>query len=346
MKNLKLFLTAFLILLILVGLVVLYKRSHQPVNSLTREPNNFKSLSFILDWTPNTNHTGIYVAQSKGWYKDEGIDLKILPYSQSVTPDVLVASGKVDVGISSTESIVADAASGAPVVSIAAVISRNTSALVALNESGIKRPKDLDGKIYGGFGSAFEEPVIGGMIRNDGGTGTFKNVTISVDTLEALKSKKVDFVWIFMAWDGIAATRQHIGLRVFPISQFGIPDYATPNIIASKQTILKKKDLLKKFMRATARGFEYARLHPQESAQILIKSAPAGSFADPQLVIDSQKYLSPLYADSGKKWGVQDPRTWGDYPQFMLKNKAVLDAKGKPVQKLDIDTLFTNEFIK
>src|SRR5271166_4196991 len=66
------------------------------------------TLSLALDWTPNTNHTGIYVALSKGWYKDAGINLKILPYSSSVTPDQLVASGKADLGISSTEQVVAD----------------------------------------------------------------------------------------------------------------------------------------------------------------------------------------------------------------------------------------------
>src|SRR5450759_1072116 len=95
------------------------------------------TMRLALDWTPNTNHTGIYVALKQGWYRDEGINLQLLPYSASVSPDVLVSSSKADVGISSTEGIVADAAVNQPVVSIAAIIQHNTSALVTLASSGL-----------------------------------------------------------------------------------------------------------------------------------------------------------------------------------------------------------------
>ncbi len=68
-------------------------------------PKQLTSMNLALDWTPNTNHTGIYVALAQGWYRAEGIDLHLLPYSANVSPDVLVSSGKADVGISSTEGI-------------------------------------------------------------------------------------------------------------------------------------------------------------------------------------------------------------------------------------------------
>src|SRR5260370_32264946 len=113
-------------------------------------PRQLTSMSLALDWTPNTNHTGIYVALDQKWYRDEGIDLNLLPYSASVSPDVLVGSGKADVGISATEGVVSDAAARQPVVCIAAIIHHNTSALVTLDSSGLTRPRDLDGKVYGG----------------------------------------------------------------------------------------------------------------------------------------------------------------------------------------------------
>ncbi|HEU5230381.1 MAG TPA: ABC transporter substrate-binding protein, partial [Ktedonobacteraceae bacterium] len=140
-------------------------------------------MTLALDWTPNTNHTGIYVALAKNWYRDQGIDLKLLPYSASISPDTLVATGKADVGIGFTESVVADAAVGQPVVSIAAIIQHNTSALVTLASSGITRPRDLDGKVYGGFGAPYENAVVGQVIKDDGGKGTFKNVTLNVDAM-------------------------------------------------------------------------------------------------------------------------------------------------------------------
>src|SRR5205807_6436559 len=107
----------------------------------------------------------------------EGIDLHLLPYSASVSPDVLVATGKADVGISATEGIVADAAVGQPVVSIAAIIQHNTSALVSLASSRLSRPRDFDGKTYGGFGAPYESAVVGKIIQKDGGKGQFTNVT-------------------------------------------------------------------------------------------------------------------------------------------------------------------------
>ncbi len=334
-----------LILLFVILIIVLFAlfpfQNQSPKN---QEPKT-KNFTIALDWTPNTNHTGIYVALQKGWYKEQGLDIKILPYSQ-VSADTLVSTGKADAGISSTENIVADAATGNPVVSIAAIIAHNTSALVALSDSDIKSPRDLDGKIYGGFGLPYEQAVVSEVIKHDGGTGEFKNVTLTTSAMQALESKKIDFVWIFMSWEGIEANRAKLGLKVFPIPMFGIPDYSTPNIITSKKTLEEKKLLIKKFMNATKRGFEYARIHPKESAQILIDATPKGTFPDTGLVTDSQIFLSPLYADPGKAWGLQDKAMWHNYPKFMLQAGAVTDVEGKKVTKLDLESLYTNEFLQ
>src|SRR3989344_7978747 len=189
------------------------------------------TISVALDYTPNTNHTGIYVAKSKGYYKEAGIDVKILPYSSTVSPEVLVTTQKADVGISYTEGVVTSAATGNPVVSIAAIISHNTSSLVALEESKIKSPKDLDGKTYGGFGAPFENAVVSEVIKKNKGKGNFKTVLLDMDGIKALETKKIDFAWIFDGWTGIQAKRQGVKLISFPLVDNGIPDYYTPVII-------------------------------------------------------------------------------------------------------------------
>ena len=310
-----------------------------------QKPQHLTPMTLALDWTPNTNHTGIYVAMQEGWYADEGIALTLLPYSESVSPDVMVSNGKADVGISSTESIVADAAVGQPVVSIAAIIQHNTSALVSLASSGLNSPRDFDGKIYGGFGAPYENAVVGEIIKNAGGKGTFKNVTLNVDTVQALESHRVDFAWVFEGWEVIQAQRDGAKLNVFPITNYGIPDYYTPNIITSPKEIQQKPDLLRRFMAATARGYEYARTHAHEAAQMLINGAPKGTFPDTGLVFASQDFLSPRYADAGRKWGLQDAAAWHGYPQFILNSNGMLDASGKPVHKMNFDALYTNQFL-
>lgn len=339
-----------LVIIIVIGAFLLQRTNSNPTNTSstptgTQAPQTLTKMTLALDWTPNTNHTGIYVAQKEGWYRDQGIDLKILPYSSSVSPDTLVSSGKADVGISSTESTVADAATGQPVISIAAILQHNTSALVTLASSGLKSPRDLDGKVYGGFGAPYESAVVGSIIKKAGGKGTFKNVTLSINAMEALKARRVDFVWIFQGVEGIQAQRDGLKLNTFPITSFGIPDYYTPNIITGPKQIKSEPDLLRKFMAATTKGYEYARTHVNDSAQMLIDGAGKGTLPDSSFVIASQQYNSTHYADTGRKWGLQDAQAWRGYPQFMLDAGAITDSAGKPIKTMNFDTLYTNEFL-
>ncbi len=334
-----------LVIVVVGGYFALQHASAVSGTATTSTNRPLTTMTLALDWTPNTNHTGIYVALEKGWYAQEGINLKILPYSANVSPDVLVSSGKADVGISSTEGIVADAATGQPVVSIAAIIQHNTSALVTLASSGLNRPRDLDGKVYGGFGAPYESAVVGEIIQHDGGKGQFKNVTLGVDAMQALESHQVNFVWVFEGWEVIQAERQGVKLNVFPITNYGVADYYTPNLITSPNEIKQKPDLLHRFMLATAKGYDYARTNAQDAAQLLIKAVPAGTFPDTGLVVASQQFLSPRYADAGRKWGWQDAAAWHGYPEFMLNSNGILDASGKPIHSMNFDALYTNQFL-
>ncbi|GCE16137.1 ABC transporter substrate-binding protein [Tengunoibacter tsumagoiensis] len=333
-----------LVVLVVVTAFLLQQQKNSGASENSHKP--LTKMTLALDWTPNTNHTGIYVALAKQnhWYADEGIDLQLLPYSQSILPDTLVSTGKADVGISSTEAIVADAAQKQPVVSIAAIVQHNTSALVTLASSGITNLKELDGKTYGAFGYPYESAVVSQMIKHSGGKGDFKSVTVD-DPMQALENHQVDFAWVFEGAEGIQAKHQGIQLNTFPIIENGIADYYTPTIITSSQEIQQKSDLLKRFMRATARGYEYARTHVTEAAQDLLQGTPKGTFPDEAYVKESQQFLSSRYADSGHKWGVQEAAAWHNYPQFILDAGGVTDASNQPVKGLELDALYTNQFL-
>lgn len=339
-----------LLLLVVVG--ALYFHQQQVANSaqtqVTPAPachGKLTDMKFALDWTPNTNHTGIYVALSKGWYAQQCINLILLPYSANVSADTLVNSGQAAAGISSTESIVADAAVKQPVVSIATIIQHNTSALVSLASSNLTSPRDFDGKIYGGFGAPYEAAVVGTIIRAAGGKGTFKNVTLNIDTMQALETKQIDFAWVFEGWEVLQAQRAGFKLQVFPITSFGIPDYYTPNIITNPREIQQQPDLLHRFMLATEEGYNYARTNAHAAAQMLIDKAGASNFPDQGLVFASQDFLSAHYVDAGRKWGWQDASAWQGYPDFMLKNHAILDENNQPVTSMNFQALYSNQFI-
>lgn len=307
--------------------------------------NKLTPFKLALDWTPNTNHTGIYVAIAKGWYREQGLDLIILPYSSNVSSSVLVASEKADAGISFIEDVVGETAKNNPIVSIGAILQHNTSGLIVLKSSGINRPKDLDGKIYGGYGSPFEEPIISEIIKKDGGNGNFKNVVLEIGAMQALQTKKIDFVWIFSGWELIQAKLDGLKFNYFPLTKFGIPDSPTAVFVATPKKIKTHPELLKKFMTATTQGYEYARMYPKESAQILIDQVPKDTFSNPKFVFASQDFMSKNYADKKRLWGVQDKKSWNDYPQFILNSNAIHDSTDKPVKTMDFNALFTNKFL-
>ena len=335
-------------ILLLVGLIILLAGivvAKDKFVASNKQPEKITPFTVVLDWTPNTNHTGMYVALSKGWYKDEGLDVKILPYVSGASPTTLVTSGKADVGVSSTESVVASAGGGEPVVSIAAIIQHNTSGFMARKDAGITSPKDLDGKLYGGWGTPVEAAILKTIIMQDGGKGTYKDVTVDVAAMEALRNKQIDFFWVFEGWEVIQAREQGLDVVYFPSLTYGIADYYTPVLITSKKQIQEKPEDLKKFMRATAKGYEYAMTNPKSAAQLLIDIAPKGTFPDTKFIFASQEFLSKQYVDKGRKWGLQDKKAWREYPQFMIEAGGVLDKNSKPVNTLDFDSLYTNEFL-
>ena len=306
-----------------------------------------ENVTLALDWTPNTNHSGIYVAIEKGYYRQQGINLTILPYSSTVAPETLVATGKADFAISFTEAVTAARAAGQPLVSIAAIIQHNTSALVSLKSSGLDTVASLSGKRYAGFGAPYEQPVIDQVLSCGGATNpTFQNITTSLDPIAALKSKQFDFAWVFEGWEVIQAQREGLALNVFPITDYCIPDYYSPVIITSQSLIGSNPAVIKRFLAATAEGYNYAIKNPKAAAALLIKGAPAGSFDDTGLVDASQAFLSPLYAQGAPCWGYQTAAKWTNYPRFMYNHGAIQDANGNPITTPpDYTAAFTNQFL-
>jgi ABC-type nitrate/sulfonate/bicarbonate transport system substrate-binding protein len=304
-------------------------------------------VTIALDWTPNTNHTGVFVAKQRGWYDEEKLNVTILPYSEGATPDVQVAAGKADFGFSFEESVTMARAAGQPVVSLAAVIQQNSSALVALKDSGIDRPAKLNGKRYAGFGAPFEEPVINAIMACDGvSSPRFENVTTNTFGFQALQAKQADFVWIFMGWEGIEAQRSNVPLNAFSPSAYCIPNYYTPVIVTNETMTSEKADVVRRFMRATARGYELAASDPAQAADLLIKAAPKGSFTDTELVKESARFLAPKHKEGKARWGEQDLQVWTDYPRFMVRSGRLKDADGRTVSgELDYASFFTNDFL-
>ncbi|UQZ37524.1 ABC transporter substrate-binding protein [Paenibacillus sp. PK3_47] len=302
----------------------------------TDAPAALTPVKVALDWTPNTNHTGLYAAKDLGYYEEAGLDVEIVSPG-AAGADTMVTSGEAAFGISAQEALTLARLQNVPLVSIAAIIQHNTSGFAAPKDRNITSPKDFEGKTYGGWGSPAEEAAMKAIMDPEGGDVTkVKLVNIGeADYFTAVK-RDIDFAWIFYAWTGVEAE-----LRGEPLDMLYLKDYApqldyyTPVLTTSEKVISDNPELVKAFLQATSKGYQYAIDNPEEAAAILTKAVPD---LDPELVLASQKWLSPKYKDDAARWGEQKTEVWQNYADWMYDLKLL-------EQPLDAESAFTNEFL-
>jgi ABC-type nitrate/sulfonate/bicarbonate transport system substrate-binding protein len=319
--------------------------SPSPAPSASARP--LGNVRLALDWTPNTNHTGFFVSAANGWYKDAGVNLQILPYA-TTAPEALLTAGQAECGISFQDALTFAKALGAPIVSVMAILQHTAQDIAVLASSDIRRPRDLDGRTYAGFGGAQEEPTLRSVIKADGGSGTFKTVTLDTAAYEALYAKRADFVITFTAWEGIEAGERGIPLRTFAFGAYGFPDFYQVVLACDSRWLARQPDLARAFVGATVRGFEFAADHPDQAAALLVSQNPGVFDGNPKLPLASQQFLASggFLRDENGKVGRQTLARWQGYSGFLYQQKLLAGPDGKPVSKApDYQTLFTNDFL-
>lgn len=306
-----------------------------PADAHSRTP-----ITVVLDWTPNTNHSGIYIAKAKRWYAKAGLDVKIVQPGQGENVLAALAAGKADFAISTEDEVTPAVVQGVPVESVAAIIQHDTSSFIALKSSGIKRPRDFQGKVYGGFGGQLETALVKTIVKCDGGNpSTVKLIDVGdSDYRTGLTKHSYDFVWIFDGWEGIELTQlDHLRTVSFPLTDYQkcIPDYYTPVIATADRLAETDPATVRAFMTATKRGYQDAAAHPSDAVSALLAAAPA---LDRTLVERSAAYLAPRYAANPARWGYQDPRVWERMTKFLTRS-------GMVTGKVDISKAYTNRFL-
>lgn len=302
-----------------------------------KSSSGLEKITVTLDWTPNTNHTGLFVAKDKGFYRAEGLEVEIVQMSGG-SVEQLVASGKSQFGVSYQEAVTFARTSNIPIISIAAVLQHNTSGFASLKAKGIETPRDFEGKRYGGWGSPIEEATIKALMDKYG--GDFNEVEIlttgAVDFF-VISEKEADFSWIFFGWDGVAAELKGIELNYIELGKIDPAlDYYTPVLITSAALIKNNPALVERFMKATMEGYRLAMEDPQEAAEILLANAPE---LDRELVLASQRWLKDKYQAEAEVWGWQKKEVWERYARWLYE-RGLLEAG------FNADKAFTNEFLR
>ncbi|OIK09724.1 ABC transporter substrate-binding protein [Bacillus sp. MUM 116] len=323
-------------LLLLTVFLIAGCSSKKDTDTAKESTKKLKKITVVLDWTPNTNHTGLYVAKAKGYFKEQGLDVDIIQPGETGA-DQLVASGKADFGVGYQEGITQARVQGVPLVSIAAVIQHNTSGFASPAAKNIKSPKDFEGKTYGGWGSPVEKSVISSLMDKEHSDANKVKIINMGDTdfFTAVK-RDIDFAWIYYGWTGVEAELRNQKINMIYLTDYSKKlDYYTPVLETNEKMIANNPDTVKAFLKAASQGYEFAIKNPDQAADILIKAAPD---LDPKLVKASQKWLSPKYQDDASQWGLQKKTVWENYASWMYDHK-LLD------KKLDAEKAFTNEFL-
>ncbi|MBN1319779.1 MAG: ABC transporter substrate-binding protein [Thermoleophilia bacterium] len=301
-------------------------------------PEGPAPVKFMLDWVPNTNHTGIFVARDKGYFEEVGLDVQIIEPGE-VYPEAAVASGAADFGISFQESVTLARAEEAPIVSIAAVLQHNTSGFASLAALDVTSPADFEGLRYGAWGSPSEIPTLKALMECSGADfEKLEMVTTGFsDSMALLAEKQVDLVWIYYGWQGIQAEEKGIDLSVVMMEDYShcVPDFYTPVVITSESNADKQPELIRAVLEALSRGYTFAAEHPDEAADILLKAVPE---LDSAIVRKSQRWLSEYHIAEASRWGEQKASVWQDYADWMMEN-------GVAKTPIVVEEAFTNEFL-
>ncbi len=303
-----------------------------------KKPTNKKPdrVTVLLDWTPNTNHTGLYVAKDKGYYKAQNLDVDIIQPSEGEAARI-VATGKVDFAVSAAEEVTFARAKDIPLVSIAAIMQHNTSTFASLKSSGIRTARDFEGKRYGGWGSPIGIATQKILMKKAGGDyNKIEQITIGTSDFLATLGRDADIEWIFYGWEGIQAKQSGVELSHIWLKDIDpVLDYYTPVIITNEKHVKEQKDLVRRFIQATAQGYEFSIIHPRDAAKILEKAAPE---LNAKLVEESQMWLSPRYKADAAMWGIQKENVWSRYAKWLYDGKLI-------GRMIDPHKAFTNEFL-
>ena len=338
MKTLKKILAVFLCAGMLLSFASCADKSQGDANG-----EDLEKITLCLDWTPNTNHTGIYVALAKGYFKEAGLDVTVVQPSES-TSAAMCAAGQAQFAVEAQDTLAAAFTTDEPlgVTAVAALLQHNTSGIISRKGEGMDRPKGLENHTYSTWDSPIELAMLKAVVEKDG--GDFSKVKLIpnniTDEAGALKAHQTDAVWIYYGWSGIAAELSGLDFDYFSFIDIDpVFDYYTPILIGNNAYMEQNPDSTKALLAALKKGYEYAIANPEEAAQILVDGDTTGSLKDSlELVTASQKWISGQYKAEVEQWGYIDPARWDAFYQWLWDNQLI-------EKELPAGTGFTKEYL-
>ena len=239
-----------------------------------------KKIKLALDWTPNINHIGFFVAKEKGFYEENDVKVEFLTPELDdylTTPAKKVEMNMSDFGLCPTESLISFRTKKNPFIlkGLMTIFQEDVSAIATVESNNILRPKHLDGRSYASYKARYEDKIVKKMIINDGGKGNLKIFYPKrLGIWNTLIENKYDSTWIFINWEGVEASKKNIDLELYKMSDFGIPYSYSPILFSSSDYINNNSNTVKKFIESSRKGYIYCYENMGEAVSILNKFVP------------------------------------------------------------------------
>jgi putative hydroxymethylpyrimidine transport system substrate-binding protein len=276
-------------------------------------------LTLMLDWFPNVDHLPIYVAQHRGFFAEEGLDINILSPSETSDALKLAAVGNVDIAISYEPQTIIAAARGLSVTAFGRLIEHPLTTLLFLKGKGIEIPKDLEGKKIGYTVPGLMDILLDAFAKlND--IQQYSAINVGFSIVQSLTAGKVDAVMgPFKTYETVTMAHRGYAVGYFELEKWGIPDYDELVFVTSNKTIKKNQAALLKFRRIIDRSIAYVRADPQTALEYYFKAVPE---ADQKTETDAFKLTLPYYARSQKL----DLAGWQVFADFALQHGLIEKA--------------------
>lgn len=297
-------------------------------NQSSTNQNNGKGLqkvTLMLDWYPNAVHSFLYTALEKGYFKEQGLDVKIEMPADTNDPLKMVAANQVDIGITYEPDVVIARDQNIPVKSFAAIVRHPLNTLMVPANGPIKSPKDLAGKTVGYPSIPLDEAIVSTMVKTAGGDPSkVKMVDVGWDLIPAMAMKRTDaLIGGYINHEELLLDKEGHPMRAFSPTKYGVPDYYELVFVASDKALKQNPELFKKFMAAATKGQQYVQAHPKEGLSILLQHEDKSAPLDKGVETKSLQILLPLMDAKNKPFGYQDPSTWENVTKWLKDNKVI-----------------------
>lgn len=281
-------------------------RSH----AVAQEP---AKVTLALDWYPNANHAGIYVALDRGYFEEAGLEVDVFTPADPTTVLQTVGAGRDTFGISYQNEVLLARQQDVPVVSVAALVQHPLNCLMVLESSDIETLADLTGKTIGMTGVQSDDAYVETLLRSVGLTmDDVETVDVGYDLMPALLAGRVDAViGVYWTHETILAEQEGHPVRYFRIEEHGVPDYYELLLVAGESTIADQEDVVRAMCGALRRGYEEAAADLDEALSLLLEASPD---LDADVERQGLELLAPLWTDNGEvAWGTQTAGVWETY---------------------------------